>query len=168
MPPSSFEDAVAMRDAGNPAAASALTAIAKNRGSDWAAAAYELSLLEHGRGRHLEGDAWLQRLGFRHRLSDQIFHQARPSSLPVLPEPTGDAPLRVIDGALPAPLFAAARDLFDSNSPFWGEHSYPTPAFFSYNAPMQRKKRKRGGEEPVAAPGGSLLRAVAQSLLPAV
>lgn len=51
-----------------------LTAAIRPRcGDDRAAAAYELALLLHGLGRHREGDAWLRRLGFRHRLADAAF-----------------------------------------------------------------------------------------------
>lgn len=176
MPPpsaASFEDAVALRDHGDPtAAAEALTAIAKKGGEQWAAAAYELALLEHGRGRHWEADEWLRRLGFRHRLSDAVFHPPRTEADGGSGRICkGATPLRVVDGALSPSLFSAVKGLFASDTTtFWRDHDYPTPSFFSYNAPIKRKKRKRadGGDEGVpggVAPGGSLLRAVAQSLL---
>ena len=163
----SFDDAIALRDHGDPAAAArALESIAKRRCDNWAAAAYELALLEHGRGRHAAGDALLSQLGFRHRLCNEAFHPSGHAQA-IIAGNGSAAPLRVLDGALSGPLLAQVVSLFGPSSPFWGEHGYPTASFFSYNAPIKRRKRKRGSEEPSVAPGGSLLRAVAQSLLPA-
>ena len=74
---SALEAAFALRDGGgDPAeAVAALEAVAaaEEAGGEWAAAAYELALLLHGLGRHREGDAWLRKLGFRHRLSGGAF-----------------------------------------------------------------------------------------------
>lgn len=77
-----LEMAIALRDGGR--TEEALTALQEvaERGykrpeeeeeGEWAGAAYELALVLHALGRHAEGDVWLRRLGFRHRLADNIF-----------------------------------------------------------------------------------------------
>ena len=84
--PSALEAAIALRDGGGDpaeavAALEAVAAAAEEAGDDeWAAAAYELALLLHGLGRHPEGDAWLRKLGFRHRLSGGAFCPRWPST----------------------------------------------------------------------------------------
>eukprot|EP00811_Abedinium_folium_P036285 NODE_9007_length_1453_cov_5.932881.p1 GENE.NODE_9007_length_1453_cov_5.932881~~NODE_9007_length_1453_cov_5.932881.p1 ORF type:complete len:402 (-),score=112.09 NODE_9007_length_1453_cov_5.932881:248-1399(-) len=81
-------------------------------------------------------------------------------------------PVRVMEGALPAALLQRVRRLFEPASPFWPEHGYPTPNFFSYNLPLRKaplpggaaSERSRGLKRPAAAmvaspsSGGSRIR----------
>jgi len=169
-----LEVAIALRDGGaDPdAAVAALREVAASAGcgDDRAAAAYELALLLHGLGRHREGDAWLRRLGFRHRLADAAFRlpaagsQASAEAIGVAA--SGALPLRVVDGLLAPPLLAALQAAMGPGSPFWPAHGYPTPAFFSYNAPLAGAAagpRSGGAQQP---PGGELIAAAAEALLP--
>eukprot|EP00038_Savillea_parva_P012394 m.204360 g.204360 ORF g.204360 m.204360 type:complete len:576 (-) comp22494_c0_seq1:81-1808(-) len=46
----------------------------------------------------------------------------------------------VIDGALPNQVLARATHGLCLTAPFWKEHDYPTPAFFSYGFAMERTR----------------------------
>lgn len=79
---------------------------------------------------------------------------------------SGALPLRVVDGLLAPPLLAALQAAMGPGSPFWPAHGYPTPAFFSYNAPLAGAAagpRSGGAQQP---PGGELIAAAAEALLP--
>lgn len=135
------------------------------RGSrSWARiAAYELALLLSQRGRHSEADELLSGLGFIYKLSPIIFDRT------CIDRSKGAAnAVAAFDHALPPSIFEPLCNAFSETSPFWAEHGYPTPCFFSYNEPLHSsssstKSRRRLRHQPLEAP---LIRAVAECVRP--
>eukprot|EP01052_Picozoa_sp_SAG31_P046674 SAG31_NODE_9017_length_1347_cov_1.751603_1_plen_338_part_10 len=117
------------------------------------AAEYELALLLHSCGRHMEADRTSAKLGFTHRLSDVVFAGGNCNSplyqacRPVTRAVTShvrcygkkgpDVPLAMAyDDVLSVDLQTRLERAFGPNSDFWSLHKYPTDQFFSYNSPL--------------------------------
>lgn len=95
-------------------------------------AAYELALLLLQTNKSDEADEILVRLGFRYRLASEILSGKSFGGGRCRGE---KGVVAAFDDVLPASLLAAVQKAFNSTSPFWKEHEYPTPCFFSYNEP---------------------------------
>ncbi len=95
-------------------------------------AAYELAVLLCQLGQSEQADKYLSALGFRYKLSEFIFAPSFTGHKKCKKTNTSTL-ARAIDGAIPASLLETLRVCFGSDSSFWVDHNYPTPAFFSYN-----------------------------------
>lgn len=91
-------------------------------------ATYELALLLSQQGRHADADQALASLGFSHKLSPSLLD----GSAAGLAKGAGGV-VAAFDNVLPQGLFQGLCKAFAPTSPFWAEHNYPTPGFFSYN-----------------------------------
>lgn len=108
-----------------------------------AQACYELALLNCQQNNHEEADSYLRRLGYRYKLSRNIWlyddeDMSAPASTPdVLKASTGiPGVVHCFDEVIPQELLSKLQDVFAPASPFWAEHGYPADSFFSYNVPI--------------------------------
>ncbi|CAM9755940.1 unnamed protein product, partial [Heterosigma akashiwo] len=107
-----------------------------------------------------EPDVFLRMLGFKHRLSRTIFSSTAEASHPSSAD-SGEsvapdcAYAFCCDGALPSRLLAELGPNWGPGGPFWREHAYPTPSFFSYSYDL-------------AAPPSNLVEAAIRRLFPLV
>jgi hypothetical protein len=137
-------------------------------------ALYELALLYCQLGYPDERiDAFLSRLGYRYKLGRGVWNYD-PSLSSSLKKTKGIA--YCFDNVLPSEpngLLTSLKNIFHTDSLFWSSHHYPTPAFFSYNVPLQKldgdhhnskKKTKTKRSEDNA----NIIQQLAQYLLPLV
>ena len=106
-------------------------------------ACYELAVLLSQLQKDKEADKYLSKLGFRYKLSSQVFGPTRRSDADSHPDSRKDRRsdenrpgygfARAVDGAIPQSLLRQLQHNFAPTAAFWNDHGYPTPGFFSYN-----------------------------------
>eukprot|EP00603_Paraphysomonas_imperforata_P000829 CAMPEP_0114417378 /NCGR_PEP_ID=MMETSP0103-20121206/2931_1 /TAXON_ID=37642 ORGANISM="Paraphysomonas imperforata, Strain PA2" /NCGR_SAMPLE_ID=MMETSP0103 /ASSEMBLY_ACC=CAM_ASM_000201 /LENGTH=539 /DNA_ID=CAMNT_0001585665 /DNA_START=54 /DNA_END=1673 /DNA_ORIENTATION=- len=102
-----------------------------------AQACYELALLNCQMGNHQDADMFLRQLGYRYKLSKNIW---KYDSLEPLSSAGAPGVVRCHDNVLPPELLRRLCQIFSADSPFWTEHDYPSDGFFSYNVPLSVPK----------------------------
>jgi hypothetical protein len=114
---------------------------------------------------HAAADSLLAPLGFRYRLSPQIWSSYGGAAAAAAPAGASSAAtkqpvmdgnyVKAFDNVLAPTLLAATQHAFGPAAAFWSDHDYPTPGFFSYYCDLEAGAFHTGVPGGGAQDGGS-------------
>lgn len=111
--------------------------------------AWELALLHAQLGMPGIADYWLRELGFKYKLAPRIMeHDMHTGSSGLFKGNVNfssnamKGKAVIFDKVLDSHDFSSLRNAFSVESPFWKEHNYPSPNFFSYNIKLSGREAK--------------------------